>query len=43
VRKDKVKTFNEISCAEGGLGHLRGKDVMKIILDYMNKGEKFGE
>ena len=43
VRKDNVKNFNEVSCAEGGLGHLKGKDLMRIILDYMNKGEMFGE
>jgi len=43
VRKDNVKKFDEISCAEGGLGHVKGVDLMKIILDYMNKGEKFGE
>jgi len=43
VRKDNVKSFGEISCAEGGLGHLKGKDLMKIILDYMNKGVMFGE
>lgn len=43
IRTDAVTTFDELSCADGGLGHLLGTDLMKILLDYMDKSEKFGE
>ncbi|RZN65238.1 MAG: 2,3-bisphosphoglycerate-independent phosphoglycerate mutase [Candidatus Methanoliparum thermophilum] len=34
VRADKVKRFNEFECANGGLGRIRGKDLMPILLRY---------
>ncbi len=43
VRRDSVAQFNEITCAEGGLGHVQGTHMIKTILDYMDKGEMFGE
>lgn len=42
IRKDKVNKFDEISCMEGGLGHIEGKDIMPIILNLMGKAEKCG-
>ena len=42
VRRDGVKAFDEFSCASGGLGHIRGLDVMPIILDLLDKAEKYG-
>lgn len=42
VRADKVKTFSERDAAEGGLCRLRGTDVMNILVDLMNRSEKFG-
>lgn len=41
-RKDDVKKFDEISCMHGGLGHIRGKDLMPIILNILKKAEKYG-
>jgi 2,3-bisphosphoglycerate-independent phosphoglycerate mutase len=42
VRTDNVKTFNEKAVAHGGLGRLRGKDLMPILQDWVDKAEKFG-
>lgn len=41
-RKDAVKKFDEISCAQGGLGHVRGKDIMHLILNITGRAEKYG-
>lgn len=41
-RYDKVKRFDEISCMDGGLGHIRGKDLMPLILNILKKAEKYG-
>lgn len=41
-RYDDVKKFDEISCAKGGLGHVRGKDIIPLILNVTGKAEKFG-
>jgi len=43
VRADDVKTYSERSAANGGLGRIRGKDLIPIIADLMGKGHKFGE
>ncbi|MEM2908206.1 MAG: 2,3-bisphosphoglycerate-independent phosphoglycerate mutase [Candidatus Hadarchaeales archaeon] len=42
VRTDDVQRFDERSCARGGLGRIRGKDLLPIITDLMGKGRKFG-
>jgi len=42
VRTDNVKAFNEKAVAHGGLGRLRGKDLMPIMQDWVDKAEKFG-
>ena len=42
VRVDEVERFDERSCARGGLGRIRGKDLLPIIADLMGKGRKFG-
>lgn len=39
---DKVKKFDEISCMEGGLGHITGKHFMPIILNMLGVAKKFG-
>jgi len=41
-RTDGVKKFDEISCMDGGLGHITGKHMMPIILNTLAKGKKFG-
>ncbi|WP_409199886.1 2,3-bisphosphoglycerate-independent phosphoglycerate mutase [Methanobrevibacter sp. DSM 116169] len=42
VKVDKVTQYDEVSVAEGGLCRIRGSDVMNIMMDLMNKSEKFG-
>lgn len=42
VRVDNVKQFGERVVAGGGLGAIRGMDVMNIMTDQMNVQEKFG-
>ena len=41
-RYDDVKRFDEISCAKGGLGHVRGKDIIPLILNITGRAEKYG-
>lgn len=41
-RYDTVKKFDEISCQEGGLGHLRGKDIIPLLLNITGRAEKIG-
>ncbi|ABL78962.1 2,3-bisphosphoglycerate-independent phosphoglycerate mutase [Thermofilum pendens] len=43
VRRDDVTSFDEISCARGGLGRIRGVNLVRILLDLMNKPIMFGE
>ncbi len=42
VRTDKCERFDERSVTAGGLGRIRGIDVMKIVTQLMNVQEKFG-
>ena len=42
VRVDRVRRFDEVSCAEGGLHRIRGSDLMPIIMDLINKSHKYG-
>lgn len=42
VRVDQVNKFNEISAASGGLCRIRGSDIMNILMDLMNRSNKFG-
>ena len=42
VRTDGVGTFDEIACAGGGLGRLRGTDLLQMMLDLTGRTEKFG-
>jgi 2,3-bisphosphoglycerate-independent phosphoglycerate mutase len=42
VRPDAVTTFDEISVAQGGLGHPRGMDLMNLLLNVSGGAEKFG-
>jgi 2,3-bisphosphoglycerate-independent phosphoglycerate mutase len=42
VRTDRVRTFDEIACAEGGLGRLRGVDLLPVLMDLTGRAEKFG-
>jgi 2,3-bisphosphoglycerate-independent phosphoglycerate mutase len=42
VRMDDVVSFNEYSCAMGGLGRITGAGLLPIALDLINKAHKFG-
>jgi 2,3-bisphosphoglycerate-independent phosphoglycerate mutase len=37
VRSDRVREFGESSCAEGILGHLRGPDMMPVLLNAADR------
>jgi 2,3-bisphosphoglycerate-independent phosphoglycerate mutase len=42
VRTDAVTSFGERSCVAGGLGRIRGVDVMRLVISVLGTGEKFG-
>ncbi len=42
IRRDGVKKFDEISIIGGGLGRIRGVDLMNILSDLIDVSEKFG-
>tara|TARA_B100001964_G_C14250578_1_gene609714 strand:+ start:1141 stop:2388 length:1248 start_codon:yes stop_codon:yes gene_type:complete len=42
VRRDNVDKFDEIHVARGGLNRIKGKNLIPIMLDLINKSEKFG-
>jgi 2,3-bisphosphoglycerate-independent phosphoglycerate mutase len=37
VRADRVQSFGELECAEGILGHLRGPDMMPVLLNAADR------
>lgn len=42
VRVDGVGKYDEISTASGGLGRIRGKNLLPILLDLAGKSEMYG-
>jgi len=42
VRADIVSAYNERVAAKGGLGRIRGKDLLPILMDLMGRSKKFG-
>ena len=42
IRTDDVMEFGERTCAQGGLGHIMGSDLMPILLNFLGKAEKAG-
>ena len=42
VRADDVRVYGERAAARGGLGRIRGKNLLPILADLMGKGKKFG-
>ena len=42
TRRDEVSEFDEISCARGGLGLVRGKELMYLILNFLDRGKLWG-
>ena len=42
VRTDSTEAFGERECMRGGLGRIKGHDIVPIMMDLMNRSEKFG-
>jgi 2,3-bisphosphoglycerate-independent phosphoglycerate mutase len=42
ARKDAVRGFDETRCAAGGLGMMRGHEIMYMILNLMDRGKLQG-
>jgi 2,3-bisphosphoglycerate-independent phosphoglycerate mutase len=42
VRRDKVGEFNEISCPRGGLGIVKGRELMHLILNFLDMAKMQG-
>jgi 2,3-bisphosphoglycerate-independent phosphoglycerate mutase len=42
VVRDGVRSYNERAASTGGLGRIRGKHVMPLILNLLGKAERIG-
>lgn len=42
VRRDEIKQYGERACAKGGLGRIRGIDLMPTIMNLLGKTKQFG-
>ncbi|HII53921.1 phosphoglycerate mutase [Candidatus Micrarchaeota archaeon CG08_land_8_20_14_0_20_49_17] len=42
TRRDGVKKFDELNCAQGSLGWIEGKHVMPIIMNLTDRAKKYG-
>jgi 2,3-bisphosphoglycerate-independent phosphoglycerate mutase len=42
IRKDKVGEFNEITCPRGGLGVVRRRELMYLLLNFLDKAKMQG-
>ncbi len=42
TRPDDVERYGERPCAKGSLGHLRGMEIMNVMLNFAGRAEKFG-
>lgn len=42
VRVDNVEKYDEVSTASGGLGRIRGKNLLPIMLDLAKRSEMYG-
>ncbi len=42
VRRDKVNQFDEISAAQGALGTVRGKELMYLVLNHLERSKLAG-
>lgn len=42
MRRDNTKRYDEIECAGGAIGRIRGQDLIKILLDLAGKTQLFG-
>ena len=42
VRNDKVREFNEIACSGGALGVVRGRELMHLVLNFLDRAKLCG-
>lgn len=42
IRRDTVGKFDEVSCAAGGLSLVKGKELMYLILNFLDRGKLWG-
>jgi len=42
VRTDEIREFDERACARGGLGRIRGVDLVPTLMNFLGKTKKFG-
>jgi len=42
VRRDRVQQFDEICAAAGGLGHIRGRELLLLILNHLDRAKLKG-
>jgi 2,3-bisphosphoglycerate-independent phosphoglycerate mutase len=42
VRRDEVGHFNEIACAKGSLSIIKGKELMYMILNFLDRAKMQG-
>lgn len=42
IRRDPVRAYDEVSCATGALGTLRGEDFMYLVLNWLDKAKLQG-
>lgn len=42
VRRDRVESFDEVSAAAGALSMVRGKEMMYLILNYLDRAKLMG-
>ena len=42
VRADGIAQFDEVAAMRGGLGRLRGRDLMPLLLDLADRSAKYG-
>jgi 2,3-bisphosphoglycerate-independent phosphoglycerate mutase len=40
--RDRVTRFDEVSCAQGALGQVRGQELMLLILNFLDRGKLMG-
>jgi 2,3-bisphosphoglycerate-independent phosphoglycerate mutase len=43
IVNDDVDSYSERACMKGGLGRIRGLDLLPILINYACKAAKFGE
>jgi 2,3-bisphosphoglycerate-independent phosphoglycerate mutase len=40
--RDRVPRFDEVSCAQGSLGLLQGRELMLLIQNFLDRGKLMG-